>query len=165
LIALVAAVIAGRGARGAREAAKEARAPRLTTTEPPQLVDAQSDAIEVRFTARNEGNGTARIVSYAVRDALDAPAHESRVIELDDPQDRSLAGLMVAPANYGEFGVTVGPQSPWFHAAIRDRRGWALEIVYTDVAADERACTRFGVVPNDAGGWSLSVRRHETRSL
>lgn len=165
VIAIGGAVIAGRGARDAREAAKKARAPLLTTNKPPQIVDAAPGGIEVRFTARNEGTGTARIVSYAVCNALGAPAQESRVTKLENAKDRSLAALMVAPMNYGKFAVTVGPKSVWFHDTIRDRREWVLEIVYTDVAASECACTRFSVVPDGTSGWSLTEQRTETRTL
>lgn len=164
LIAGVGAWIAGRGARDAKAAAKTARAPLLTTAEAPKI-NAGSSGIEVNFTARNEGTGTARIVSYAVRDALHAPTQESRVTKLHNPKDRSIATLMVAPANYHMFVVTVAPDSVWFHEAIRDRREWALEIVYTDVLADECLCTRFSVDHDNTNSWSITEPLTETRTL
>jgi hypothetical protein len=166
VIAVISAVIAVKGSRDARKAAREARLPRLTTTESPEVAAADAGALLVTFTMRNEGKGTARIVSYAARDSLKSPGPEARYPVLSDPKDDSLAGAQIAPGEYMKFKLLVSPDNQWFHEVVDTRGSWALEAVYTDVGAEDCICTRFGVRPGDAdSSWSLTVPVQESRRL
>jgi hypothetical protein len=165
-IAVVAAIVGYRSWIEAKKARLEASLPRLTTTTAPTITQQSSGVLTVDFTARNDGKGTARVVAYAVRDALDRPTRAARYAVLSNAADKSQSRFEVAPETYGEFHLDVPPDSEWFHTIISKRASWAIEVVYTNLAAEEQTCTRFGVEAGSVdSGWSLMVPRHERSSL
>jgi hypothetical protein len=45
-------------------------------------------------------------------------------------------------------------------AAATERRAFTSEVLYTDQVGGQRTISRFGVLPEDDGGWIGAVARH-----
>ncbi|MBV9101550.1 MAG: hypothetical protein JO198_10985 [Candidatus Dormibacteraeota bacterium] len=119
------------------------------------------NAVYLVMSVRNAGNGIA--VLHGWRMHTDYTPGKGEASALSD--FRVLTRDIYVPA--GDVGFWQGalrdPAAPEFleaAAAIRERRRFAVELLYGDHEGGQRTVSLFGMQPRGDGGWFVSVARH-----
>lgn len=125
------------------------------------LVEVGDGVIWMAFPLRNVGAGLAVLHSWQVRQF-----ERGQRDEHGDPDEfRTIQrDLYVAPADTGYWqGALRDPDDPLFAelaAAIPERRRLVVEVLYGDHEGGQRTISRFGMTPDEDGGWTCNVLRH-----
>jgi hypothetical protein len=123
-------------------------------------VEITDDAIYLVMSIRNVGSGIAVLDRWFVH-----PGGRYA----DDPREpsafRRLTRDLYIPA--GDIGFWQGalrdrddPDFDPVATAVRDRTGFAVDILYADHEGGQRTITRFGILPAGEAGWLASIARH-----
>ncbi|MBV8194597.1 MAG: hypothetical protein JOY80_03635 [Candidatus Dormibacteraeota bacterium] len=119
------------------------------------------NVIYLAISVRNAGSGVAVLQGWhawtEMRRAMEGPAptHQFRRLTRD---------LYIAPQDIGFWqGAFRDPSEPEFHdmaPVIRERRRFAIDLLYTNAEGGQRTISRFSMSPTEDGRWLSSVARH-----
>jgi hypothetical protein len=124
-------------------------------------VEADGDVVYLALSLRNVGSGIAVLQAWQAQDTLvSAVAPPAAVDEFRAlTRDYYLGGGNVGIWQ-GALRDAADPLHAQLTAAARERRGFSVELLYTDQVGGQRTISGFAVLPADDGGWIGAVGRH-----
>jgi len=134
-------------------------------------IEAAAESVYLAMSVRNVGAGLAvlqgwRLHEVAVEDTEKRGWRRSVIIEAPPrPEDfRSLTrDQYISSGDLGIWQGAVRDSADPLHAtlveAIRQPGLLVLDLLYTDLAGEQRTISRFGLTPDDAG-WQAAAARH-----
>jgi hypothetical protein len=126
------------------------------------VAEATDEAVYLVIALRNVGTGLAVLDRWDFYDDRQMGPHAS--IRNVDGFRRLTRDLYIAPGDQGFWqGAFRDPADPVFEAAraaIAERRGMTLDLLYGDHEGGQRAVSRFGLIPDDNDGWLAVIVRH-----